>query len=295
MSSAAERFRRMVSETGGMAAFRFRTVPINRFLPALVLTFGFMTAAGASAEGSDVEPRIEIRVTPSVLELESSTARVEGRSLLGGSAGDEFRLGYTVENVGGDEIQFLATSIGYDPSVLRFISGGGAPILHQTVPANPFDFEIELIPVFPVGPKGTSPSDTLTGLVHYSSSPIFDSNQMTTGAFRSTSATGPDLAIAAMFEILDPNAFTTIRMFFDSYDDAIVNGSWHCGPGAELLGGSEICDVISDDIFTFKEFNVGPDGDEKAPFPTPEPTSGVMIALGLMALSGSAREAKSHA
>ncbi len=231
----------------------------------LLWTFGLIGA------GAGVADALVIRVTPSVLNVESTTAEVNGRSLLGGSAGDQFTLGYTVEKPGAADILSLFTSIVFDPSALRFVGGFSFPIFETSVPMSPFDAFFSLEPIRDPEPRVTSPADTLIGLSHIARPfglEFFPSN-----------AIGPELAIAVTFEILDPDLLSAINMVFLTGDAAIVNGVSYCG------GSSDSCDVTSDAIFAFKNFKVGPRYDSKASTPVPEPTSALLIGLGLAGTS----------
>lgn len=236
---------------------------------SLVVTFALAVGLASTAAAT------KINVTPSLLDLASTAAIVEGRSLMGGSRGDGFSLGYSVENPDAAEITALFTSITYDPNILRFVGGVGFPIFEQTIPGTPFDRTIVLNPILDPTPKVTSPGDTVWALNHVLPPPAPDED------FIPPTAIGPELAFVVTFEILDPDLLTSIDMVFGRGDAALVNGVSYCG------SGSTGCDVFSDEIFEFKNFKVGPRGASKGTSPVPEPTVALLMGLGLAGLAGS--------
>ncbi len=219
----------------------------------------------------------QIVVTPRVEDLSSLTAQVDGRRLLNGSSGDQFTLGYYVENPDAASILFLFSSITYDPNVLRFIGGNAAPIFEQFIPEFTFDRIVNLNPISAPRPRPTSPSDTLIGLSHVSP-------PQGTELF-STNATGPDFALDVTFEIIDPAMATSIEMAFLAGDAAMVNGESHCGLGS----ATSDCDFYGDGLWDFRNFKVNPGGSSAVLIP--EPSIGLLIGLGLVVLNRTTRPA----
>ena len=82
----------------------------SRFRPFLLIAVLGLAGGLAGSAGAT-----SILVTPSLLNVESTTAVADGRTLFGGSAGDRFSIGYTVENPEGADILALLTF-----RVLRF-------------------------------------------------------------------------------------------------------------------------------------------------------------------------------
>lgn len=199
---------------------------------------------------------IDIAVTPSVLDLVSTTAVVDGFSLRGASQGDEFTLGFTVENRDADELRYLFTSIIYDPNVLVFLGGAADSILLEIVGGF---IPIALSPLRAPEPSVVSPEDTLLGLTHVAPP----------GSPSGTSETGPDLAFTVTFGILDATTPTMILQAFLPTDTANVNDTIYCGVGA----GSGICDIESAAIFDFQNFAI-----------IPEPSTALLMGLGLVGL-----------
>ena len=81
--------------------------------------------------------------------------------------------------------------------------------------------------------------------------------------------------MAITFEIVDADRLSSIAMIFAFGDAAIIDDVSYCAEG------SDGCDVISGDIFDFK---VGPAFVQKPSDPLPEPSSALLIGLGLAAL-----------
>jgi hypothetical protein len=201
---------------------------------------------------------IDIAVTPSVLDLVSDTAVVDGFELFGALPGDEFTLGFSVENRDGDELKSLFTSIIFDPAALGFLGGAAAPILED--PPGGGINAVSLSPIRAPEPRVGSPAGTLIALTHVA--PF--------GSDRGTTQAGPDLAIAVTFQVLDVSVPTVIYQAFLPGDAAVINDINFCGVGSSPLS----CDVPSDSIFDFQDFRV-----------IPEPSTALLFGLGLAGLA----------
>ncbi len=157
----------------------------------LIAVLGLVTGLAGSAAAT------MIHVSPSLLNVESESAVGEGRTLFGGSTGDRFTRGYSVENPDGADIVALFTSILYDAAAVQFVDGFAFSIFGQVHPELFGSPTISLQPILDPEPHVVSPADTLFGLNH-TTRPVGDQ-------FLGATATGPELALAITFEIVDPD------------------------------------------------------------------------------------------